>query len=137
MKQNKLTLSILEGRFGIFRFEKEPEVPAWVYGSSFFSITSTSEELSVVCQESSIPADIPADIPVDTRAEKRWSCLKVEGPLDFGLTGILAGISRTLAENGVSLFAISTYDTDYILVRETCLERAAGTLKKEYGIRKP
>jgi hypothetical protein len=104
-----------------------------VYGGNFFSIKSTSKKLSVACQESSIPADIPAG----TRAEKGWSCLKVEGPLDFGLTGILAGISRTLAENGVSLFAISTYDTDYILVRETDLEHAAGTLKKEYGIQKP
>ncbi|WP_345945508.1 ACT domain-containing protein [Methanosarcina sp. DH2] len=117
----------------MFRFEKESEVPAWVYGGNFFSIKSTSKKLSVACQESSIPADIPAG----TRAEKGWSCLKVEGPLDFGLTGILAGISRTLAENGVSLFAISTYDTDYILVRETDLEHAAGTLKKEYGIQKP
>lgn len=108
MKQNKPVLSILEGRFGIFRFEKESEVPAWVYGGNFFSITSISEKLSVVCQESSIPADIPAG----TRAEKRWSCLKFEGPLDFGLTGILAGISRTLAENDVSLFAISTCNTD-------------------------
>jgi uncharacterized protein len=109
MKQNKLTLIILEGTFGIFRLEKGSEVPAWVYGSSFFSITCTSEELSVVCQESSVPANIP----VGTRAERSWNCLKVEGPLDFGLTGILAGISRTMAENGISIFAVSTYDTHF------------------------
>ncbi|MHC1754836.1 MAG: ACT domain-containing protein [Methanosarcina sp.] len=127
MKQNKLILIILEGRFGIFRLEKGSEVPAWVYGSSFFSITSTSEELSIVCQESSAPANIPEG----TGVEKGWNCLKVEGPLDFGLTGILAGISRTLAENGVSIFAVSTYDTDYVLVREIDLERAAEVLEEE------
>ena len=110
MKQNKLTLSILEGIFGIYRLKTGSEIPAWVYESSFFSITRTPEELSVVCQESSIPAHIPAG----TQAERSWNCLKVEGPLDFGLTGILAGISRALDDNGVSIFAVSTYDTDYI-----------------------
>jgi len=134
MKQNKLTLSILEGRFAILRLEKGSEIPSWVYGSDFFSITRTQEELSIVCQERSIPANIPADI----RAERGWSCLKIEGPLDFGLTGILAGISRVLAEIGISIFAISTYDTDYVLVRETDLKRASEALVEEsYKIRKP
>lgn len=110
MKQNKLTLSVLEGRFGVCRLETGSEIPAWVYGSNFFSITRTPEELSIVCQESSIPSNISAG----TRAEKGWNYLKVEGPLDFGLTGILAGISRALADNDISIFAVSTYDTDYI-----------------------
>lgn len=108
MKQNKLTLSILEGRFAILRLEKRSKIPSWVYGSDFFSVTRTTEELSIVCQESGIPANIPADI----MAERGWSCLKIEGPLDLGLTGILAGISRVLAKAGISIFAISTYNTD-------------------------
>ena len=126
MKQNKLTLSVLEGNFGVCRLGTGSEIPAWVYGSNFFSVTRTPEELSIVCQESSIPANIPAG----TQAERGWNCLKVEGPLDFGLTGILAGISRTLAENDISIFAVSTYDTDYILVREKDLECACKALER-------
>ncbi|MDD3245477.1 MAG: ACT domain-containing protein [Methanosarcina sp.] len=133
MKQNKLTLSILKGIFGIYRLETGSEIPAWMYGSSFISITRTPEELSVVCQESGIPANIPAG----TQAERGWNCLKVEGPLDFGLTGILAGISKALDDNGVSIFAVSTYDTDYILVREKDLECACKALKEAgYDIKK-
>jgi hypothetical protein len=82
----------------------------------FFSIIQTPEELSVVCQEISIPADI--------RTERNWSCLKVEGPLDFGLTGILAGLNKILTDCNISIFVISTYDTDYILVREKDLGSA-------------
>lgn len=133
MKQKKLTLSVLKGIFGILRLEKGSEVPEWIYESNFFSITRTPEELSIVCQESSIPLNIPAGI----LTERDWSCLKVEGSLDFGLTGILAGISSILAENGVSIFAVSTYDTDYILVRETDLVRAVRALiEGGYEIRK-
>jgi len=120
MDQKKLTLSILEGRFGICRLEKDSEIPSWAHGSNFFSIARTPEELSVVCQESSIPTDI--------RAEKNWSCLKIEGPLDFGLTGILSGLSRVLAECRISIFVVSTYDTDYILVREKDLGSAVKAL---------
>jgi hypothetical protein len=132
MKQNKLTLSIMDSMFGIFRMDSGSEVPPWAYGGSFFSITRTPEELSVVCQESSVPANIPEQV----RAERGWKCLKVEGPLDFGLTGILAGISRVLAEHRVSIFALSTYDTDYILVREEDLQSAVRALVEEgYEIR--
>ena len=124
MDQNKLTLSVLEKRFGIFKLnensETHQEIPSWVYESSFFSITRTSEELSVVCEEKSIP--------IGTTAERSWSCLKIEGPLDFGLTGILAGISQVLANCRIPIFAISTYNTDYILVREKNLESAVKAL---------
>ena len=127
MEQKKLILSVLKGTFSILRLEKGSEVPSWIYKSDLFSITKTPEELSVVCQEN----NIPENISVDVRAERGWSCLKIEGPLDFGLTGILAGISRILAENGISIFAISTYDTDYILVKETDLEHAVKALAEE------
>lgn len=124
MKQNKLTLSVLEDGFSILRLEKSSEMPLWIYESSFFSVTRTPEELSIVCQENSIPVNIPADI----KAERSWSCLKIEGPLAFGLTGILAGISTILADNNVSIFAVSTYDTDYILIKERDLKRATEAL---------
>jgi uncharacterized protein len=128
MEQKKFTLSILESRFGICKLkenseinpEVHPEVPSWVHESNFFSITRTPEELSVVCQENRIPADI--------KAEKDWKCLKIEGPLDFELTGILAGVSRVLADCEIAIFVISTYDTDYILIREKDLESAVKVL---------
>lgn len=133
MKQNKLTLSIMDSMFGIYRLDPGSEIPAWAYEGSFFSITRTPEELSVVCPESSIPANIPEKV----RAERGWKCLKVEGPLDFGLTGILAGISRVLADHGISIFAVSTYDTDYILLRENDLKHAVRALEEaDYEIRK-
>ncbi|WP_440944936.1 ACT domain-containing protein [Methanosarcina sp. T3] len=133
MKQNKLTLSVLKSIFGICRLDSESEIPAWAYEGGFFSITRTPEELSLVCPESSIPANIPEKV----RTERGWRCLKVEGPLDFGLTGILAGISRVLANNSISIFAVSTYDTDYILLREINLKRAIRALEEVgYEIRK-
>jgi len=126
MKQNKLTLSVLKSIFGICKLDSGSEIPSWVYEGSFFSITKTSKELSLVCPESSIPINIPEKV----RVERGWSCLKVEGPLDFGLTGILAGISRILTDNDISIFAVSTYDTDYILVREKCLKLAVRALEE-------
>ena len=114
MEEKKPTLSVLKGRFNILRLEKDSKVPSEVFESDFVSITQTPDELSVVFRESNVQSSIPSGI----RAERGWSCLKVEGPLDFSLTGILAGISSALAEKRISIFTISTYDTDYILVRK-------------------
>jgi hypothetical protein len=91
--------------------------------SPFFAITRTDDELSLV---------LPASIEIESdRSEAGWSCFKVEGPLEFDLVGILAGIAGTLADAGVSIFAISTFDTDYILVKreqlKTALEALAST----------
>lgn len=133
MEQKKLILRVLESKFGILRLEKDSEVPSWIYKSDLFSITKTPEEMSIVCQENNIPENTPAGI----RVQRGWSCLKIKGPLDFGMTGILAGVSRILAENSISIFVISTYDTDYILVKETDLKKAVKTLQEEgHEIRK-
>lgn len=70
-------------------------------------------------------------IPRDIKCEKDWRALKVEGPLDFSLVGILAAISTILADYGISIFAISTYDTDYILVRHKDIEKAISALTRE------
>ena len=116
----RLTLKVLDGDYIIYRFSPEKRLPAEVLESSFLSITKTDEELSVVC-----------DAAIDLEAEKAelgWSCLKVLGPLDFSLTGILAKLSAVLAEAKISLFAVSTYDTDYILVKSENLEMAIEAL---------
>jgi uncharacterized protein len=114
-------LILLEERLAVCRLEPDAPVPAWARGG-FVSVTRTPEELSIVCAESALPEDAP-------RAELGWRVLQVAGPLDFELTGILSSISQPLAEADVPLFALSTYDTDYVLVREPDLERAVEALE--------
>jgi len=97
-------------------------LPVWATGNSIFSITKTNEELSIVCAEENIPASV--------KAEKNWRAFKVEGPIDFALTGILSSIISPLAEADISIFAISTYDTDYVLVKNENVERTISILKK-------
>jgi hypothetical protein len=116
------SLRLLDGRFAICRLGPEDEIPAWALGKAdFCSITRTKDELSVVCREDSVPDDI--------KCERAWRVLQVEGPLDFALTGILASIAKALADAGVSIFAVSTFDTDYILVKETNLALAQRALQ--------
>jgi len=81
------------------------------------------DELSIVCSQACIPSNI--------KCEKDWKALKIEGPLDFSLIGILCSISAILAQNGISIFAISTYDTDYILVKEKDITKAINALSNE------
>jgi len=106
----KLTLRILPGRFAICRLDPGAAVPEFLTGPPLWSATRTADELSLVLPEQNVPPD--------WQAERGWKCLQVQGPLPFELTGIMAGLSASLASAGVSLFAISTYDTDYVLVRE-------------------
>ena len=98
-------------------------IPVWAFSSGgFVSITRTEEELSIVCDERLVPFEFVA-------VERGFRMLMVVGPLDFSLTGVMASIAGPLAEAGVSLFAISTYDTDYVLVREERLGEAVEALR--------
>ncbi|MGB9929526.1 MAG: ACT domain-containing protein [Methanosarcina sp.] len=122
-------LNILKDSFGICKLEEKSEIPLWVYNSNFFSITRTSEELSIICQENKIPASVPA--------EKNWRCLQVEGSLNFGLIGVIAEISRILANQKIGIFVLSTYNTDYIFVKEDELENAVkALLEADYVVKK-
>lgn len=116
-----LTLSVLPEEFGICRLQSSAEMPTWATENPFFSITRTPEELSVVCPTASIPAEVPA--------ERGWRCLKVHGPLAFGQTGVLLSLAGPLAAAGISIFALSTYDTDYLLVKGDDLLRAVEALR--------
>lgn len=118
-----LTMSVLDGTFAICRLRNEEGVPPWAVNSGFFSVTRTMDELSVVCPQENVPEGICC--------EKEWRCLKVEGPLDFSLTGILSSLALPLARSGISIFALSTYDTDYLLVKENQLQRAIFVLSRE------
>ena len=115
-----MKIAVLRGLFAVCRLEPEADAPAWARRGPFVSVTRTPDELSVVCLQEAVPEDV--------RAERDFRALKVEGPLDFSLTGLLANLSGALAAAGVSLFAVSTYDTDYILVRDADLELALDAL---------
>lgn len=123
MVEKILTMKLLKEKYGVCRLDKTELIPEWAQNSGFFSITRTSDELSIVCSEDNIPKDI--------KCEKDWRALKIEGPLDFSLIGILASISAILAQKGISIFAISTYDTDYILVKNKDIDNAIESLVKE------
>lgn len=123
MPEKTLTMSLLPERFGVCRLNKDELIPPWAKNSDFYSITKTMDELSIVCPQTAIPGDV--------KCEKDWRALKVEGPLDFSLIGILSSISTILARQGISIFAISTYDTDYILVKEKDLVNAIKALADE------
>ena len=114
-------LFMLDCRMAVCRLGPHDEVPRWAGGGAFSSVTRTSTELSIVCREDAVPDGIPR--------ESGWCIFQVEGPLDFALTGVLASITGPLAEAGVSLFAISTFDTDYVMVRERDVEAAAPALR--------
>lgn len=117
-----LILTVLDKEYSIHRLKPEVEIPRNILGTSFYSISKTGEELSIVCE---------SDITINSnKVDTGWSCLKVLGPLDISLTGVLAGISTVLAEAGISIFAISTYDTDYILVKTKDLKKGIKVLEK-------
>jgi hypothetical protein len=117
-----LRLTILPGEFAVCRLEPDAEEPALAPGTSFMSVTRTARELSIVCA-----AELAPD---HARIEPGWACLQVAGPLDFGLTGILAAIATPLAVAEISIFAVSTFDTDYVLVKHARLEVAVRALQR-------
>ena len=116
-----LTLSVLPHAYAVCRLAPDAEVPIWASSGDICSITRTPDELSIVCAQNVVPADV--------LCERDWSCLKVVGPLDFALVGILSSLTAPLAEAGISIFALSTYDTDYLLVNHAALEQAVEVLQ--------
>jgi hypothetical protein len=94
--------------------------------SPFLSITRTADELSIVCAADQVPTENRDQI----RCERDWQGFKIEGPLDFSLTGILVAIAAPLADAGISIFAIATYDTDYVLVRRSQADHAIAVLRQ-------
>jgi hypothetical protein len=118
-----LELELLGDELAIVRLDPDQEQPAWAEGpSALTAVVRTAEELSLVVPAAAVPEDLERVGP--------WRAFKVQGPLDFALTGILAGLAGTLAGAEISLFAISTYDTDYLLVRAEDAEDAASALRR-------
>ena len=121
MNTQPIKLIVSDLPLAVCRLGGADPIPGWAVQGAFFSITRTTEELSVVCPENLVP--------VDVRAETGWRALRVAGVIDFSVTGVLAGLTAPLAEAGISVFALSTYNTDYLLVKEHDLGRAIEVLR--------
>jgi hypothetical protein len=123
-----MRLIVLKKRYSIYKFKSDCVLPDWIYLSEFYSITKTKDELSVVA----IQAD---SISEKMTRSKDWRILKIAGPLDFSLIGIIADISIILKEKKIPIFTISTYDTDYILVKQNKLNIGIKALRdKKYTV---
>jgi len=118
---HQLTITVHPEVFAICRLEPNAELPAWASGGRFLTVSRTPLELSIVCAQTGIPDGVVA--------ERGRRLLQVEGVLPFSLTGVLAAVAAPLAEAEISIFAVSTYDTDYVLVSEADLERAIQVLE--------
>ena len=106
----------------ICRLGPNEPVPHWAMSGEFWSVTRTYSELSIVCPQKNLPQEIAA--------ERNWRVLKVIGPLPFDMVGVLSSLTAPLAEAGISVFALATYDTDYLLIRTDGFEAACQALVK-------
>lgn len=118
-----MKLQTVQGTYAIMSFSLSKELPRDIFsGEGFVSVTRSGDEISVVCESSIAAKYEPSALETGFRA------LKVEGPLPFSLTGVLSSLSDPLARAEISIFAISTFDTDYILIREAAWNRALAVL---------
>lgn len=117
----KQTLQLMDEYFNIHSFTPETQIPAEVFAAKVYFIGKTYDELSIV---------VPAGIELDSlEVEENWRTFEMLGPLGFSLTGILSNVSRVLADKQISIFAISTFDTDYILVKQNNIKSAINALR--------
>ena len=119
----RFELFLLPGRMAICRLDPEDEPPPWASSGVFSSVTRTKAELTVVCQEENVPGGITCN--------KNWRGLRIGGVLDLSETGILSSLTAPLAGEGISVYALSTYSTDFILIKEENLSRAVFALSQE------
>ncbi len=117
-----LTLRLFAETLAIARLASNAGVPDWIFGNDFLSITRTRRELSIICRDEAVPADV-------SEVQRGFRALAVTGTLDFDEIGIIAALSAPLAEAGVPIFGVSTYDTDHILIHESTLEAGLAALR--------
>ena len=120
MTKRALRFSRIPGRFAVCRLPANAPLSEWAWSAPFASVTRTADELSIVC-----PAE---NVPEEHRPTTPWACLKIEGPFSFSEVGVLSSFIFPLAQKGVPIFAISTFDTDYVLVGEGSVETALRAL---------
>jgi|SRR5271156_1941567 hypothetical protein len=120
MTRRALRFSRIPGQFAVFQLPANAPLPEWAWRGAFTSLTRTVDELSIVCAADGVPQQHKPTTP--------WACLKIEGPFSFSEVGVLSSFISPLAEKGVPIFAISTFDTDYVLVGEGYVETALQAL---------
>ena len=129
MAFHQLTLLLLDDIFAVCKLGGDASLSPWATAGDFFSITRTADELSVVCCQDAVPDGV--------LCERGWRCLRVAETIPFTVVGVLASLSAPLAEAGISVFAVSTFDTDYLLVKENELVVALDALRRQgHAIRK-
>ena len=111
---------MLREKLAVCQLPSGSRVPEWVMGTGFFCVTQTADELSIVCEEARVPDGV--------RVEKDWVALKLEGPFPFSLTGVLSSFLQPLATAEIPIFAVATFDTDYVLMKREKLEEAIKAL---------
>ena len=117
-----LTLTPIPDTFAVCRLDGNASIPSWATGGHFISITRTVDELSIVCLQVAVPEGVVC--------ERGWRCLRVAGTLPFSVIGILASLTAPLAEAGITIFAVSTFDTDYLLVKTDDFDKAVAVLER-------
>jgi uncharacterized protein len=115
----------MAGTLAVCRLPADAPLPAWVFhaGATLFSVTRTPDELSIVCDQDDVPPSVEL-------VERGWRAFQLRGPIPFDVVGVIARLSGALADAGVPVFVVSTYDTDLVLVRERDEDRAAGALSR-------
>ncbi len=118
------TIALLDGTFAVCRLPADAPLPGWALGGAagpFVAIARTGDELSIVCRAEAVPQEV--------RSEPGWRCLRVAGALDFAEVGVLAALLAPLAAAGIAVFVVSTFDTDYLLVKSDRLDAAVEALR--------
>lgn len=119
----KLSFDLIPPEFAVIRFPPEARIPGWASTGAFFSITRSPTELSIICEA--------AIVPPDSGADYGWRCLQLRGTFAFSEVGIAASLSGSLAAAGVGILIVSTFDTDYVLVKDSQLSPAVEALRRD------
>ena len=120
LDKSKIKLVLVREIFAITQLETGSSFPDWATNAELWSITKTKDEISIVCPQNIVPTEV--------KSEKDWRCLKIDAILDFSLVGILASLTSALAKEGISIFALSTFNTDYLLVKGKDIDKSITTL---------
>ena len=117
-----LNLIVLPDTIAICQLDADSPIPDWAIGE-FVSITRTADELSIVCRQDQVPNGV--------QCERSWRCFRIAGRLDFTLVGVIASLTGALAEAGISVFVVSSFNTDFVLVRQQDVAKAVGVLEED------
>jgi hypothetical protein len=119
---HKLKYTVLRAPLAVCQLPGDAPAPEWALAGAFFCLTRAGDELSIVCEAARVPEGV--------RTERDWVAMKLEGPFPFSMTGILASFVQPLAEAKIPIFAVSTYDTDYVLIKRERIGEAVDVLRK-------